>query len=54
MQTVNYELEQICQDRIELLQTAGENYDEAKVRTWAWGVLFDRYPELVPEEAWLG
>ena len=51
-----YDLEhaQILQDRVELLQNAGEAYDEAQVETWAWEVLLDRHPELTPEEAWLG
>lgn len=48
------EYQQILQDRVELLQNAGEEYSEARVSTWAWGVLLDRHPELTPEEAWLG
>ena len=45
---------QILQDRVELLQNAGEAYDEAELSSWAWEVLLDQHPELMPEEAWLG
>ena len=45
---------QILQDRVELLQNIGEAYDEAELSSWAWEVLLDQHPELMPEEAWLG
>jgi len=45
---------QILQDRVELLQNVGEAYNEAELSSWAWEVLLDQHPELMPEKAWLG
>ena len=48
------ELAQIQQDLVELLDTAGQEYTEAEVQTWAWEKLFNRYPEFTPDKAWNG
>jgi hypothetical protein len=49
--------DQILEDRIHLLDTVGEDYDEEKVMLWAWKQALELHPEFnppVPEQAWLG
>ena len=54
VRALELELAQIQQDLVELLDTAGQEYTEAEVKTWAWEQLFNRYPRFTPHEAWNG
>ena len=54
VRALELELAQIQQDLVELLDTAGQEYTEAEVQTWAWEKLLNRYPEFTPDEAWNG
>lgn len=50
VQFLELEHAQILQDKIELLQNAGQDYCEAQVNAWAWKAVLDQHPELTPEE----
>jgi hypothetical protein len=44
---LQHEYQQILEDHVHLLETAGQDYTQAEVTSWAWEVILNRYPELL-------